>query len=194
MRAWREAESGSEAADPVAGGRRRLDGARSAIGAARRGELGEDPDGVAHATRDVLSAVGRWSPELREAAELFDRSSRPPRGAIALSGPSSVGLRRVARQLLRRSARRSGHDDSGSGVAMVVALVALVREIAIWQAELGRTHQSAAAQASADFAERWVSRQPAPRVDPGPAAELAVTTPQPRRSRSPQQASGRPRG
>ncbi len=194
MRSWREAELGSEAADPLASGRRRLEGARYAVGSARRGELGEDLDGIAHATRDVLGAATRLSPEMREAAERFDRASRPPRGVIVQPGPTSAGLRRVARQLLRRPARRWGPEDPESAVALVVALIAVVREIALWQAELGRAHQSAAAHASADIAERWVSRQPGPRTDPGSAPRVAVTTPQPRSGRSPRRGSGRPRG
>lgn len=194
MQSWHDADSGSDAADPIASGRRRLDGARHAVAAARRGQLGEDPEGIAHATRDVLGAVGPWSPELREAAQTFDRAARPPRGVVAQPGPSSASLRRIARQLLRRSARRDGHENPGSTVALVAALVAVVREIAVWQAELGRTHQSAAAQATADAAERWMSRQPVARTALQPTPGLVVTTPEPRRGRSPRRGSSPPRG
>ena len=194
MRSWRDAESGSDVADPITAGRRRLDGARHAVAAARRGQLGEDPEGIAHATRDVLDAVSRWSPELREAAQLFDRAARSPRGITAQPGPTSAGLRRVARQLLRRSMPRNAPENAGSAIALVVALVAIVREIAVWQAELGREHQSSAARATAESAQRWVSRQPASRVDPLPALGRTSTTPEPRSGRSRRRVSPRPRG
>lgn len=73
MRAWAEAAEGSAAAPmaAMAAARRRVQRARVAVGAARSGRGREDADGIAHATRDVSTAlagcrsVRRASPRVR---------------------------------------------------------------------------------------------------------------------------------
>ncbi|MHA6783190.1 relaxase/mobilization nuclease domain-containing protein [Pseudonocardia saturnea] len=193
LRGWEEAAQGSDAAAPVQAARRRVDGARAAVGAVRRGTGGEDADGIAHATRDVLTAMGGWSDELGAAAEVFDRAARPPRGAAAASGPSGAGLRRVARQLVRRRGMLGVSDEPGAAmVALAVAVAALLREIAAWQRERDREHQAAAAGAAADTVGRWAAARvtgPATEgvlVDNGSAARRPrIDRPGPRRSGQP---------
>ncbi|WP_219420365.1 hypothetical protein [Pseudonocardia nigra] len=82
MRGWAQADEGSEAGEPMEAARRRLELARAAVSADRAGRGHDDPADVAHATRDVLTAVRYWSPELDAAAEEFDRAARPPRTTI----------------------------------------------------------------------------------------------------------------
>ncbi|MDN5919517.1 MAG: hypothetical protein L0I76_31200 [Pseudonocardia sp.] len=160
MRAWEESGRGSDAVDPVAAARRRVDGARAVVGAARRGDNAEGPDGLAQATRDVLTAVGEWSDELGSAAKRFDRSARPPHGRHRQSGQASAGLRRVARQLLRRRRLLDVQDDAGAAaVALVVSLAALLEEIGAWQQERDRVHQAAAARDVAHQLGLWVAEK-----------------------------------
>ena len=91
MRGWQQAGRGSEAAEPVEAARRRVDQARLSVTAARRGQLGEDPDDLAHAALDVLTAVRGWSPDFAVAAERFDRAARAPRGKLAAGRPDGRG-------------------------------------------------------------------------------------------------------
>ncbi len=194
VRGWEEAAQGSDAAVPVDAARRRVEGARAAVGAARRGHGVEDADGIAHATRDVLTAMAGWSGELGGAAEAFDRAARPPRTAVAAPGPSGAGLRRVARQLVRRRGMLGVSDEPGAAmVALAVAMAALLREIAAWQRERDREHQAAAARAAADVVGRWAAAKstgPGTRdvlVDHGSAAR------RPRIDRPVQRRSAQPR-
>jgi hypothetical protein len=130
---------------------RRVDRARAAVAAARRGRGAEDPDGIAHAARDVVIALAGRADELGAAADVFDRGARPPRGAPVRNGPSAAGLRRVARQLVHRRRMVGGTNDPGpAAVALTVSLAALLREIAGWQQDRDREHQAAASRAAAD--------------------------------------------
>lgn len=126
---------------------------------------GDEVAEIAHATADVLVALRDW-PDLAEAADLFDRAARAPRRVVARPSAASLGLRRAARQLIRQRSV-AGDGELGGLVALVLALVALVREIAAWQRERGRSHQAAAAIACATNLEDWSGRphgeQPAPR-------------------------------
>jgi hypothetical protein len=55
--------------------------------------------------------------------------------------------------------RRVAEDgDLSAVIALTVALVALVREIAAWQRELGRAHHAAAARACATGLDGWSRR------------------------------------
>lgn len=157
MASWRQVSGGREVRAPVDVARIRVDRARGAVRAVRRGRGSEDPGEIAHAALDVLTAVGGWSPALASAAEEFDRAARSPRGHRAGDCVSGVGLRRVARQLLRqrRTVRVSGDPDAAS-VALAVAVAALLREVALWQREVGRPHQAHAADAAATQVGRWV--------------------------------------
>ncbi|RZT85547.1 hypothetical protein EV383_2420 [Pseudonocardia sediminis] len=160
MRAWGELGRGADAADPVIAARRRVDGARALVGVARRGGGREDPDGVAHATGDLMTAVGEWSEELGSAADRFARSARPRCGSGRTSGAASAGLRRVARQLIRRRRMLGVQDDTGAAaVALVVSLAALLQEIGAWQQEHDRAHQASAARAAARHLDQWADQR-----------------------------------
>ncbi|MDN5914212.1 MAG: hypothetical protein L0I76_03745 [Pseudonocardia sp.] len=194
VRAWSDSARGSDAADPVIAARRRVDGARVLVGAARRCEGAEDPDGVAHAARDLLTAVGGWSDDLGAAGERFDRSARPPRGPRGTAGPTSAGLRRVARQLIGRRRMLGVQDDAGAAaVALVVSLAALLREIGAWQQERDRVHQGAAARDAARELSEWAARVVSAAPDPSAARDHAAIVVGPRRRRTVGRGSGQPR-
>lgn len=194
MRAWEDSGRGSDAAEPVTAARRRVDSARALVGAARRGDAAEDPDGVAHATRDLLAAVGDWSEELGTATERFDRSARPPRGSQRTAGPTSAGLRRVARQLIRRRRMLGVQDDAGAAaVALVVSLAALLQEIGAWQQERDRVHQGAAARDAARDLSQWAARRFPAAPDPSAARDHAAAVLEPRHHRTVGRGSGQPR-
>lgn len=163
LRAWAGVgPTAADAVDPWVAARRGAGRARAVVGAARRGGNRVGVDDIVHATRDLLDAVGDRVPEVRGAAEEFDRASRPPYGVVVRPSRHGVELRRVARQLLRQ--RRTmgrmglaGGDDPGPAVvALVTALVALVREIGAWQRERGRVHQAAAAAAAGVGLDEWL--------------------------------------
>lgn len=184
--AWKSGVGG-QTADPERAAARRVSRAGSAVAAARRGEAGEDPAGIAHATADVLTAIRTWSPDHAMACDQFDRVCRSPRGSSSSAGPASSGLRQVARELIRaRHVTGSWNDPGAGGIALVVALAALLREIAAWQRREGRLHQSGAAVAAAETLSRTlgrratdndrsdtgvaVGRKPAPELDASSAA------------------------
>lgn len=190
---WAAAGSGSEAADPLEAARRRVERARGAIGAARRGRGGSEPDDIAHATRDLLVAVGERTPELWPAADEFDRASRAPRGAPVVRGAHGAGLRRVARQLVRQRRMLGVRDDPGAAtVALVVALSALIGEIAAWQRDQGRDHQALAAGSTARRIAAWVAHRGG--LVPEATAGNVVAAPRPRIDRRPARQSETPRG
>ncbi|BBG00447.1 hypothetical protein C8E95_5657 [Pseudonocardia autotrophica] len=195
LRAWDEAAQGSDTAAPMEAARRRVEGARAAVGAARRGAGSEDADGIAHATRDFLIGMGGWSDELGAAAEVFDRAARPPRGVAAAPGPSGAGLRRVARQLVRRRGMLGVPDEPGAAmVALAVAVAALLREIAAWQRERDREHQAAAAGAAADTVGRWAAGRATGPVTEGVLVDHGSAARRPRIDRPVPRRSGQPRG
>ncbi len=194
MGGWASAARGSEAGDPLDAARRRVDRARAAVGAARRGRGGPEPDDVVHATRDLLVAVGDRVPELGTAAGEFDRASRPPRGATVTPGRHGAGLRRVARQLVRQRRMLGVPDDpSAAGVALVVALSALLVEIAAWQRDRGRDHQAAAARSTARHMTAWAAQRDEFRAGAA-TPDHAVAAPRPRIDRRRERESDVPRG
>ena len=92
-------------------------------------------------------------------------------------------LRVLARSLL--TARGRAGRDAVGGVALAVALAALVAEIAAWQAARGRDHQAAAARRTAtDATELVLDHPPAARSGRARAAGAgngrARGTPRPR--------------
>ena len=162
LRVWDEAGQRSDVVAPIEAARRRVEAARLAVSAARRNSGAADADGIAHATRDVLTAVGGWSDELGVAAERYDRAARPPRGMEIRPDASAAGLRRVARQLVRQRWTLGVSDEPGAAaVALLVALSALLHEIAAWQRERDRPHQAAATVSSAESLDRWAVGRPA---------------------------------
>ena len=128
----------------------------------------EDGDGIAAATADLLTALadpapGGWGERWGTAADRFDRAARAPGGHVPEPGPVAGELRVLARRLL--TARGRAGRDAVGGVALAVALAALVAEIAAWQTAHGRDHQAAAARrAGADATELVLDHPPAARL------------------------------
>jgi len=194
LRAWNEGAEGSAAAVPAEAARRRVDGARAAVAAARRGRGAEDPDGIAHAARDVVTALAGYADELGAAADAFDRGARRPRGAPVRSGPSAAGLRRVARQLVHRRRMVGGANGPGpAAVALTVALAALLREIAGWQRDRDREHQAAASRAAADVISRWAEGRMVVPAFAAAVSDHEMVTRRPRHDRPASRRSGQPR-
>ena len=109
----------------------------------------EDGDGIGAATADLLTALADpdacgWGERWGTAADRFDRAARAPGGHPSELGPVAGELRVLARSLL--TARGRAGRGAVGGVALAVALAALVAEIAAWQATRGRDHQAAAAR------------------------------------------------
>ena len=165
-------------ASPWKTARRRTDHARSAVRSVlerRTGRGAKTVEDVAEATGAVLTALSGTTDELTVASDTFARAARRPRGGIPpwTGNHSASALRGVARQLVRqrRVLTRMGvgaRDDPGPAVvALVVALTALVREIAGWQRDHDRVHQSDAALGAAQQLQLWLDG----RADAGPAGE-----------------------
>ncbi len=170
---WREAGPLGTSTDAMTVAHRQVQSARAAVRVARRGAAGEEPAWIAHAAADVLTAMRSWSPELAAAADRFDRAARPPAGGARTAGVMSGRLRQVARQLLRqRRATRSWDDPAAGGVALAVAMAALLQEIEAWQHQRGRDHQAAAAREAATAIRSW-TRTARPRSDHAGEAALA---------------------
>lgn len=143
----------------------------------------EDGDGIGAATADLLTALatdratGRrgtegWGARWGTAADRFDRAARTPAGREPELGPAAGELRVLARALLTVRGR-AGRGAVG-GVALAVAVAALVAEIAAWQAARGRDHQAAAARRTAtDATELVLDHPPAVRRGRGLAGSAA---------------------
>ena len=148
----------------------------------------EDGDGIGAATADLLTALagpasGGWGERWGTAADRFDRAARAPGGHPLEPGPVAGELRVLARRLLTGRGR-AGRDAVG-GVALAVALAALVAEIAAWQTARGRDHQAAASRRTAmDATELVLEQPPAARSGraqvPGGGNGRARGTPRPR--------------
>jgi hypothetical protein len=142
-----------------------LDAVAAAWAALRTGS--ENGDGIGAATADLLAALADptragWGERWGTAADRFDRAARAPGGHVSELGPVAGELRVLARRLL--GARGRAGRGAVGGVALAVAVAALVAEIAAWQAARGRGHQAAAAhQASADATELVLDHPPAAR-------------------------------
>ena len=142
-----------------------LEAVAAARAALRTGS--ENGDGIAAATADLLTALadpasGWWGERWGTAADRFDRAARAPGGHPLEPGPVAGDLRVLARRLL--TARGRAGRDAVGGVALAVALAALVAEIAAWQGARGRDHQAAAAgRAAADATELVLDHPPAAR-------------------------------
>lgn len=123
--------------------------------AVREGEGEEDAGGIAHATGEVLVAFaqgrdGRVAGDLTDLSELFDRAARVPHRVLpSVLGPIAAELRRTARRIGAVGVLSGRGRERDAAVALVVALAALITEIAAWQEVRGRVHQAAAARAVA---------------------------------------------
>ncbi|TDX84931.1 relaxase/mobilization nuclease domain-containing protein [Amycolatopsis arida] len=137
----------------------RLAAQRAALAAATaaakqaRTALVTDGPGVAHVTGDLLlvladSAEGPAGGPLTSAAADFERAARHPgRGQPIRWGPAAADLRAAAWRLARVGpVRATGRALTGPAVlALLVAVAALVAELAAWREQHG--HQAAAAGA-----------------------------------------------
>ena len=168
--------------------------ARTAL---RRGS--ESPEGIAHATADVLRATGAVSEPRRqgpwsETARRFDRASRAP-------GLREQQLGQAAREL-RMAAWAMGALDAlggrsqaerGSLAALVAATSSLLLELAAWHAAARRSQQAQSAHAAAAAVptgarggpgptQQGPSRGPqqAPRTGPWPGPQPGPRPPRPR--------------
>ena len=168
----------STLSQPTAGGSGRgldasevLDAVAAAQAALRTGS--EHGDGIGAATADLLTALAArrgvegqgdegqgngWGERWGTAADRFDRAARAPGARAPELGPAAGELRVLARRLL--TARGSGGRGAVGGVALAVALAALVAELAAWQAARGRDHQAAAARRTAADATALVLDHP----------------------------------
>jgi hypothetical protein len=123
----------------------------------------ENGDGIGAATADLLTALADhgpsgWGKRWRTAADRFDRAARAPGGHPLELGPVAGELRVLARGLL--TARGRAGRGAVGGVALAVAVAALVAELAAWQAARGRDHQAAAARRTATDATELVLDHP----------------------------------
>lgn len=134
----------------------------------------DELDSVVHAAGDMVSAVvtlsgrgtaGGAGAELqREVGDTFDRASRAPQiGQPRRWAPVATELRRAAWRL---ASVRSlvGGGRGGDGVRLVVALVALIAEIAALREEQQRVAQSQAARRSCEALRRSGGRAGARRT------------------------------
>jgi hypothetical protein len=139
---------------------------------------GQDVEGIAHATGELLMALGRGREgrdpgPITQLAQRFDRAARTPWQVV----PSQAGA--IAREL-RLASRRIGAvgalsgrgNERLAGLALLLALAGLIAEIAAWQHLQGRPHQASAAHATAmalpALARTAVPGRPTP--PPGAAA------------------------
>ncbi|MDT0353848.1 relaxase/mobilization nuclease domain-containing protein [Pseudonocardia charpentierae] len=140
-----------------------LEAVAAARAALRAGD--EDGDGIIAATADLLIALagnrrGGWGDRWGTAADRFDRAARTPGGHPPEPGPVAGELRVLARSLLTAPSRAGRGRGAVGGVALAVALAALVAEIAAWQTARGRDHQAAAARRTAADATELVLEHP----------------------------------
>ncbi|HEY0637612.1 MAG TPA: relaxase/mobilization nuclease domain-containing protein [Pseudonocardiaceae bacterium] len=113
---------------------------------------GDDVDGIAHATNDLLAALshsidGYDHGPTTHAFIQFDRAARTPHRAV----PTDIG---ALAQRLRRTSRHLGHIGRITGrgnekfavSTLTIAVAGLLVEIAAWQQLKARDHQSRAAR------------------------------------------------
>ena len=131
-----------------------------------------------------------WGERWGTAADRFDRAARAPGGHPPELGPVAGELRVLARSLL--TARGRAGRGAVGGVALAVALAALVAEIAAWQAARGRDHQAAAARRTATDATELVLDHP-PAARPGRARAAGGGNGRARGTPRPRGGSGRSR-
>lgn len=146
----------------------------------------EDIDGVAHATAEVLTALGRATDgyaagELNTAAGRYDRAARTPYRVVPTPlGPLAADLRLAARQLATISRLSERGQERLALAALVLALGGLIAELAAWQHDQRRPHQAAAARTTAATLQTTESRQQPqsrPRQDRLPTIEVQRSHP-----------------
>lgn len=134
----------------------------------------DELDSVAHAAGDMVSAVTTlvsrgtagdgWTGLPREAGDTFDRASRAPQiGQPRRWAPVAIELRQAAWRLAAvRSLVHGGRG--GEGTRLIVALAALIAEIAALREEQQRWAQAGAARHSCETLRRSGSRAGARRT------------------------------
>jgi hypothetical protein len=118
----------------------------------------EQAEGIAHTTLDMLVAAawaveGATSGPVTAAARVYERAAATPyRVQPTRWAPVAAELRTAARRLSRISGL-SRRASAGIGVtALIVALAALLVEIAAWREQTGQLQQAAAARDAAALA------------------------------------------
>lgn len=132
--------------------------------AAQRGDVADD---ITHATGDVLLAasVASGSPELRQAAWVYQRAARPPWARYPAPSPAGQALRAAAR-MLGQVRLRPGRGD-GLLLALVKVLVVLVAAVAEYRAARRQQFQAAAAVQTSARLKVLVPPRRARAVPPG---------------------------
>lgn len=171
----------------------------TAAGAA--GGLGPD---VVHAAGDMASAVctvtaGTSVAVPWTAADVLDRATRT--GWVVQPTRWSATAQQLRSAAWRLAASRVGRNDSGGAAALVVALAALVAEIAAYHSQHQRWAQAAAAGDSADHIAGVIASTahgtPRPSLGPSPGPSLSPVprpTPAARRATAGPVAAPRVRG
>jgi hypothetical protein len=144
-----ERMSPSQRRDIIEDATRTVQRATDAVGA------GRDVEGIAHAAGEVLAVLtrgqeGRDRGPLGEVSDRFDRAARTPYRVLPRRmGPVASELRRASRRIAHIGVLSGRGSEKFATVALLLALAALVVEIAAWQQMRGRTHQAAAARSAA---------------------------------------------
>lgn len=116
----------------------------------------EEPDAIAHATGDMVEAVGAVTTDPSSAPDHdrrcavgddYDRAARIPVTVVPRRwAPVAAELRRAAWRLA--AIRRVGGAESAAGQQLIAALAALVAEVAALREQQHRTVQACAARRS----------------------------------------------
>ena len=112
-------------------------------------------DGVAHATLDLMVATAKVVDvhdrgPIATAALVYERAAATPyRVQPSRWAPLAAELRMAARQLSRVGARSRSDRTGEAVVALIVALAALVVEVAAWREQNRQRQQAAAARRAA---------------------------------------------
>lgn len=170
-----------QAEAPDAGGRmspaRRREALENATAVVERAteavRAGRDVEGIAHATGEIINVLtrgeeGRGRGPLGEVSDRYDRAARTPyRVQPRRLGQAATELRRASRRIARVGRLSGRGREKFAALALVLALAALIAEIAAWQQTRGRIHQAAAARSAAGALPRAAgasaSRRPAAR-------------------------------
>jgi hypothetical protein len=133
---------------------------------------GQDVEGIAHAAGEVLAVLTRGQEgydrgPLGEVSDCYDRAARTPHRVLPREvGPFGMELRHASRQIARIGALSGRGEEKLAVLALLLALAALIAEIAAWQQARGRLHQAAPAHQAADALSAFAgpagkTRQPA---------------------------------
>lgn len=178
------------ASDPLTRAARSTDSARqhlSALIAAGDVSVNGGGDDVAHAAADMLLAVsnvfgGSTSSALAKAVDAYEWVAVAPyRVQPVRWAEVAVELRSAARDLLRVGRLSKRASTGASAMALILALAALLAEIAAWRQLTGQSHQAAAARhaanlVNADIAVRAPHDSAPHHVPSGSPSRRAATT------------------